>query len=94
MLVSGTIRFDGKGNIVLNLISKKHKPILVIEGIAKIPTLSVTSLVVANPNVRYWDEEPSAQQVTLHNVPKRIRKMLRGKMLRIIVEVVEDEEKE
>jgi len=39
------------------------------------------------------DEESSIQRVTFHNVPKRIRKMLRGKMLRIIVEVVEDEKK-
>ena len=93
LLVSGTARFDKNGNLVLNLVSGESKPVLVIEGIAKIPTLSVTSLVVANPNVRYWDEEPSAQQVTLHNVPKTIRKRLRGKMVRVIVEVIGGEEK-
>jgi len=93
LLVSGTARFDGNGIFVLNLTSGDRKPILVIEGVARIPTLSVTSLVVTDPNARYWDEKPSAQQVTFHNVPKTIRKRLRGKMIRVIVEVVEDEEK-
>ncbi len=93
MLVSGTVRFDKNGNLVLHLTSGDRRPVLVIEGIARIPALSVTSLVVTDPNARYWDEEPSAQQVTLHNVPKTIRKRLRGKMVRVIVEVVEGEEK-
>ncbi len=91
MLVSGTARFDRDGNLILNLSSGEYSPVLVIEGVARIPALSVTSIVVSNPNVRYWDEEPSAQQVTLHNVPKKIRKLLRGKMVRVIVEVIEHE---
>ena len=47
LLVSGTARFDRNDDVVLNLISKNFRPVLVIEGVAKIPTLSVTSLIVA-----------------------------------------------
>ena len=32
LLVSGTARFDRNGNVVLNSISKKLRPVFVIEG--------------------------------------------------------------
>lgn len=92
-LVSGIARFDEQGRLYIELSNSNFKPVMIVEGVARIPALSVTSLVITDPNVRYWGENPSAQRVTLNNVSKRLRRLLRNKHVRIIVEVVDDEKK-
>ena len=87
-LVTGVLKLV-EDKVSIELSNTSYKPIFIVEGVARIPALNVTSIAVTGEGERYWKANPNVQRVVFNRVPKAVRKALKDRRVRVIVEVAE-----
>ena len=85
-IVKGVLTVDSDGRIYLDL-APESKPLLVVEGLIRFDS---GDLVITNRR-RYWIINAEAKLAKLYNVnlPKDVKRKIKGKKARVILEVVE-----